>query len=236
MKERIILIGTSLIFCGLWLRQCNITKNQDEVIDSIKNEANVITDSIKSDKPYKEPEQLPIISKPSNVTIYPIDTNANHYKELVIIKDTIRLYNNELDKFDISSDFLLQYPEAPKLLSLELSLNSLELNLLDKSGSITGRGYKLDLANREYLFSNNTLSSNVIQTCNPGTTNSKVPSYSFSFSAAYQYRPLPNFHDLNINFNVETKKINYTIGVNAYNYKTEKGITPILGISYKLPL
>lgn len=232
--ERIILIGTSLIFCGLWLRQCNITKNKDEVINNIIDEANVVTDSTKSKKPYVEPDPLPIISKPNEVITYPKDT-VKPYKELVVLKDTIRLYNNELDKFDISSDFLLQYPEAPKLLSLELSLNSLKLHLLDKSGSITGRGYKLDLANREYLFSNNTLSSTVLQSGNQGT-NTKVPTVSFSFSADYQYRPLPNFHDLNINFNVETKKINYTIGVNAYNYKTEKGITPTLGIKYKLPL
>lgn len=234
MKERIILIGTSLIFCGLWLRQCNITKNRDEVINNMIDEANVITDSIKSKKPYVEPDPLPIISKPSEVITYPKDT-VKPYKELVVLKDTIRLYNNELDKFDISSDFLLQYPEAPKLLSLELSLNSLKLHLLDKSGSIIGRGYKLDLANREYLFSNNTLSSTVLQSGNK-VTNIKVPTVSLSFSADYQYRPLPNFHDLNINFNVETKKINYTIGVNAYNYKTEKGITPTLGIKYKLPL
>lgn len=234
MKERIILIGTSIIFCGLWLRQCNITKNRDEVINNIIDEANVITDSIKSKKPYVEPDPLPIISKPREVITYPKDT-VKPYKELVVLKDTIRLYNNELDKFDISSDFLLQYPEAPKLLSLELSLNSLKLHLLGKSGSIIGRDYKLDLANREYLFSNNIMSSSLIN----NSHNNLVPTKNnigYSLTADYQYRPLPNFHDLNINFNVETKKINYTIGVNAYNYKTEKGITPTLGIKYKLPL
>lgn len=234
MKERIILIGTSLIFCGLWLRQCNITKNRDEVINNIIDEANVITDSIKSKKPYVEPDPLPIISKPSEVITYPKDT-VKPYKELVVLKDTIRLYNNELDKFDISSDFLLQYPEAPKLLSLELSLNSLKLHLLGKSGSIIGRGYKLDLANREYLFSNHTMSSSLINNSHNNAVGTKN-TIGYSLTADYQYRPLPNFHDLNINFNIETKKINYTIGVNAYNYKTEKGITPTLGIKYKLPL
>lgn len=177
---------------------------------------------------------LPIISKPSEVITYPKDT-VKPYKELVVLKDTIRLYNNELDKFDISSDFLLQYPEAPKLLSLELSLNSLKLHLLGKSGSIIGRGYKLDLANREYLFSNNTMSSSLINNSHNNLVGTKN-NIGYSLTADYQYRPLLNFHDLNINFNIETKKINYTIGVNAYNYKTEKGITPTLGIKYKLPL
>lgn len=228
--ERIILIGTSLIFCGLWINECT---SRNKLITSLEEERNLVTDSVKFKKPYKEPDPLPIISKPNKVISYPKDT-LKPYKELKIVKDTIRLYNNELDKFDISSDFLLQYPEAPKLLSLELSINSLKLNLLDKSGSIIGRGYKLDLENREYLFSNNTLSSSVTSKSN--STYSYKKSIGYFISASYQYRPLPNFHDLNLNFNIETKNIIYTLGLNAYHYKSDKGITPIFGIGYKLPL
>lgn len=228
-KEQITLIGLSLVFCGLWIRECNINRNLEDTINSINDEANAIPDTIISDKPYKEPDPLPIQSKPDKVTLYPKDTTNYPYKEVVIIKDTIRLYNNELDKFDISSDFLLQYPEAPKLISFDLSKDYLELNLLDKSGSIIGKGYDLDLDNRDYLFVNNSLSSAIIR-LNKQKTHNKL-----GLVINYQYRPLPNFHDLNLDLNLETKKFIYTLGINGYCYPNNKGVTPVLRIAYKIP-
>lgn len=229
-KESLIPIGIALIFCSLWLRECNVNRNLEDTINSIREEENKETDTIISDKPFIEPDPLPIQSKPDKVIIYPKDTANYPYKEIVFIKDTIRLYNNELDKFDIHSDFLLQYPEAPKLVSFELSKEYLELSLLEKSGSIIGKGYILDLDNRKYAFQGNKLTSAIL----PQTSFIRKPPTLY-LNAHYEYRPLPNFHDFNLDFNIETKRFIYTLGINGYIYPNNQGLTPRLGISYKIP-
>lgn len=230
--ERYIAIGLVILLFSLLLRECKINDDKDKLITALRDEANLVTDSIKSDKPFELPEPLPITNKPNQYIEYPKDTSSNNlpYKEIEIIKDTIRLYNNELDKFDIHSDFLLQYPEAPKLISFELSKDYLELSLLEKSGSIIGKGYTLDLQNRKYLYSENQLTSEILK-----SSDKLFSKPTLCFMVNYQYRPLPSFHDLNLDFNIETKKFIYTLGINGYIYPNNKGITPKVSITYKIP-
>lgn len=218
-SDKIILIGTSLLFFGLYLHQCRINKSFNEA-------SKIKTDTIYKTHPYKPPKGLPIPNPPLEVIFYPNDTNY-HYKELILIKDTIRLYNNELDKFDIDNNYLLQFPKQPKLLNFGLSKSKMEFTLLETSGSIIGRGYDIDLNNNIYRFNGVSLTS---EPAHRSSNNKHI-----QFTASYLYRPLPNFHDLSLNLNFETKKFIYTLGVNGYHYPgiNSKGITPQLQITYK---
>lgn len=217
--DKIILIGTSILFFGLYLHQCKVNKSHNEA-------SNIKTDTIYKTEPYKPPKDLLIFNPPLEVIFYPRDTNY-HYKELVYLKDTIRLYNNELDKFDINSSYLLQYPKQPKLLDFELSDSEMKFTLLETSGSIIGRGYTIDVNKYRYRFNGTNLTSELIK--------KSIFHPTIFFTTCYTYRPLPNFHDLNFNLNIETKKFIYTLGVNGYNYPrlNSMGITPQLQITYK---
>lgn len=225
--ERILLIGTSLLFCGLWLKEC---KSSKDLIKAIEDVQNVKTDTIYSDNPYQKPEDLPISNKPNDITIYPKPKPDTIYvKEVEIKKDTIRLYYNETGKLDINKDYLFQYPEAPKLLNFELSKDYMKFDLLDISGSIIGRGYSINTDYFNYVFNGNSLSSKIIsEPLENGFKNH------FGISTSYSYRPLPNFHDIYLNLDFETKNFIYTVGVNGYLYPHNKGITPNLKITYKI--
>lgn len=217
--DKIFLFCTSIMFLGLYLNQCKVNRSLNEAI-------NIKPDTVYKPYPYIPPKDLPIPNPPLEVIFYPRDTNY-HYKELVLIKDTIRLYNNELDKFDINSNYLLQYPKQPKLLNFELSKSEMEFTLLETSGSIIGRGYSIDTDKYKYRFNGNNLTSEPIK--------SGIFHSSIFFTTSYTYRPLPNFHDLNFNLNIETKRFIYTLGVNGYHYPkfNLQGITPQLQITYK---
>lgn len=220
--DKIILFGTSVLFFGLYLHQCKVNKSLNEA-------SKIKTDTIYKPLPYKPSKDLIIPNPPLEVIFYPRDTNY-HYKELVLIKDTIRLYNNELDKFDINSDYLLQYPKQPKLLEFDLSKSEMKFTLLETSGSIIGRGYSIDTDKYKYRFNGTQLTSEPL-------IDKRLHPYfsSIYFTTSYIYRPLPNFHDLNFNLNIETKKFIYTLGINGYHYPrvNSKGITPQLQITYK---
>lgn len=207
----IILIGI-IIYLSLNLRKLN--QNIDR---GFYNK----TETIYSSKPLRLDDPLKVVLPPINVTLYPKELVP--YKELVIIKDTIRLYNSE-NHLDINKYFLLQYPKASKLISLDLTSSKLELNLLDINGLVKKEEYPIDLSNNKYLYIDNCLTYEPIK-----------PKFKFGFDAQYYFRPINNLHDLNLNLKLDTRNFTYRLGINTFFYPNMNkriGIDPIISVQY----
>lgn len=221
MKKFII---TSVIVILSSLSIVLLLKNHQ--LSSQLKEKEYVTKVIKSPTPIEIPKPYGIEVPPSIITLYPLDVVNVPYKEVKTIKDTIRLYNSE-DSLDINKQYLLQYPEASKLLYFDLTSKELQLSLLDINGNIHKDDYCLDLYNYNYRLSNNKLTSEKI-----GFFKKIRPELS------YTIRPLINFHDLNLSLKLDTKNFTYRFGINSYYYpklsgNDKFGITPLFNISYR---
>lgn len=184
----------------------------------------LIPDTLISKNPYVKPDKLPNTLNPNKVTLYPKEMDT--LNDISIISDTIKIKNIS-DSISILDTYLKNYPLASKLISMDLSKDNLTLDLLNIEGNFITKNYTLDLNSRTYRYVDNELTYKDINT---KTTN-------FYFEGTYSIRPIDNLHDLDLSFNIETKRVIYKVGINTYLYPkfNSIGIGPKLSLTYKIP-
>jgi len=95
------------------------------------------------------------VAPASEITIY---TPEYITTTIEITPDSILLLVDELrDSLEIAKNYLLNFPNKPKLVALELTQNKLELTLLDISGSIKTNKYPLFLNKYDYIHTGSSL-------------------------------------------------------------------------------
>lgn len=70
----------------------------------------------------------------------------------IIIHDTLYLEDTNGKRFRINKEYLLYKPGAPKLIAGVFTGNNLSLDLLDTSGKIQTKTYKLDYPSYDYIW------------------------------------------------------------------------------------
>ena len=109
------------------------------------------------DKPYPVPKPYPYEVLVQGVTIYEPDTIALDSMKILLNKKEVMIWR--LDKqIHISQNYLKQFPSNPKLLELNLSLDTLSLSLLKTDGIPSKSEYGLNLSGFKYKWTNDGLS------------------------------------------------------------------------------
>jgi len=187
-------------------------KLKDEIaINEIK------TDSIKKSKYIEVAKPFNVYLKPDKVIQYlPDPTNKNRYDSLKLAYKQILLLSNTTgtsiitntvhDTLRIANSFLLQYPEANKLISFELSKSRMVLQMLRIDGIPVANIYDLNLDNYQYRFSDNNM------------TTKRIGQFHLYPSLNYSYRILNNLHDLDLDLNIKTTNFIYKAGANTFYY------------------
>lgn len=220
--ERILSLSLSALFLGLFLHQCFENKSYKGKLNQSLNHK---TETIFSEKPYKVPNLFDNSLQPLNVVFYPNPDISKPVNKVILIRDTIRLYTNDNrdSTLNYHTNFLTFHPYASKLVNLNLTSNSLQLDLLAPEGSIYSEYYPLNLTKYDYRYQENRLSF-------------KKKKLKLNFEASYSFRPLNNFHDIDLMIKFDTNRFTYGIGLNTYIYPTfDKpiGFDPIFKVTYR---
>lgn len=213
-------IGITLIITIGIILLVNLFK--DIYLGRIQRDLNNKTDTVYVNKYLPSKVEYKYITKPEEVIIYK-DREVIKWDTLRVQGDTITIYKDNQIFVEVKSNFLLLYPENPKLIGFDLSNKEISLDLLSKQGKEYTEKYKINTQNNSYRYINNQMS-----------VKPKLIS-GLNISGEYYYRPLINYHDLNINLNLKTGKFTYIGGLNTYYYpEIEKKLnfTPIVGIRY----
>lgn len=122
---------------------------------------NYITDTVYITK-YLKPKPLLDQVKPHIVKLY---MSSEDSMKLVRLNDSLQivLSTTKPDTVYISDGFLTQFPKSPKLLSLDLQMDSLGLTLLFRDASIKGFLYPLQLSHYRYRFDETGLTAEKIK-------------------------------------------------------------------------
>lgn len=171
------------------------------------------------------PEPYEVIMSPTVIRIYEKDTTSKYNEFSLREKDLVLTTPNQLDSILISKEFLKSFPLQPKLLHLDLTKNQLSLGLLDTDGTIHQDLYPLDLSNYQYQWTSNQFSKK------------KIRNLKLEPTIGYQYRPLNNLHDIDINLNLKTNGFNYKFGLNGFYYprlQNQPSWDFVIGITYNL--
>lgn len=190
-------------------------KNEKIYINNIKGKS----DTLYVNKYLTPEKEYVYTSIPTTVIKYKHDTVR---LDSVVIKDKIiKTYLKDTLYSQFNMGYLTNYPKSEKLIQLSLTNKNLDLSLVTLNGEVISKSFIINTENYNYLYTNNNLTfKNKFRLC---------------LSAAYYIRPVVNMHDINIDLSVKTGKLQYIGGMNLFyypNYKTNIGITPILGIKY----
>lgn len=195
---------------------------KDIYIGRIQNDLNNKTDTIYVDKYLPGKTEYKYITVPKEVIIYK-DREVIKWDTLKTKGDTITIYKKDSILIEVKTNFLLLYPENPKLIGFDLNNKEVSLDLLSKQGKEYTEKYNINTLNNSYRYINNKM-----------TVKPKLIS-GFNISGEYYFRPLINYHDLNINLNLKTGKFTYIGGLNTYYYpsiENKLNYTPVVGIRY----
>lgn len=158
-------------------------------------------------KPYKN------LSPPKLITIYKY-SDPVRVDSVIYHTDTVTMYVRDSikpSKIDFNKDFLLNYPDSPKLLQMLLNGNDLSFNLLFPNGESTQYDYYIKPDRYKYHFNGREL-----------THERKSFFKNISPFVSYQIRPIKNLHDLDFGIKYNTNKFNYVMGINGYYYPNIK--------------
>lgn len=213
-------IGITLIITIGIILLVNLFK--DIYLGRIQRDLNNKTDTVYVNKYLPSKVEYKYITKPEEVIIYK-DREVIKWDTLRVQGGTITIYKDNQIFVEVKSNFLLLYPENPKLIGFDLSNKEISLDLLSKQGKEYTEKYKINTQNNSYRYINNQMS-----------VKPKLIS-GLNITGEYYYRPLINYHDLNINLNLKTGKFTYIGGINTYYYpgvENKLNFTPIVGIRY----
>lgn len=209
MKKTITIMGILILVLGyiLFVTISQKKKIKDELdISKIKVHLVIKKKNIEVPKPY------PVYQSAGKEIQYLPDTTKNKYDKLKLEYDhLVLLHNNQSnstvhDTLRIANSFLLQYPEASKLISFDLSKSKLILQLLRIDGIPVEDYYDLNLDNYNYRYSNGNMS------------NKRFGQFHLYPDLSYSFRPLNNLHDVDFDLNVKTTNFIYKLGANAFYY------------------
>jgi len=112
-----------------------------------------ITDTVYIKIPYEVPKPYPVPTKPKEVKIFTVDSTALDSLKLILQGKDI-LIEGLSEEIKISQYYLKQFPKNPKLLSLSLSRDSLNLSLLNITGIPQETSWPVHLNENTYLWDN----------------------------------------------------------------------------------
>lgn len=126
------------------------------------------TDTVYVDKPYEVPIPYEVPTPPKVIKIYRIDSTSIDSLSM-IIKDKDLLIFKLKDSILVSEFYLKQFPKNPKLLSLGLTKDSLDISLLNINGSINTFNWPINLTYFDYMWDyKNNLTRSVHKVSNYG--------------------------------------------------------------------
>lgn len=141
---------------------------------------------------------------PERVFFYFTDTS--YVENVKIQTDTLIITERDSSSLFYNTNFLTQYPHAPKLLQLNFSERKLSLALLNVQGNIYRETYSVDTRFSRYQYTDHLTSDRV-------SFWQKIQPF-----AQIQTRPVHNLWDLDLGISYNTRKINYEFGLNGYYY------------------
>ena len=145
----------NIILCVLVIILCLLLFNR-KFIDSGVDRTEYVTDTFIVERPYKVPVPYKDTAKP-RVVIGWLSPKSND--SLILINDSlIRLLDSLGNlKYDINGDFLKLYPTSPKLISLELDIDTLSITTMGIQANVSTNKYPLWLLSEKYLWIDGTL-------------------------------------------------------------------------------
>lgn len=178
------------------------------------------TDTVYVNKPFNPIPQFKFVNLPYFVTFW----NEPEVKIDTVYTDNTSIhYVIPSGHAEFNHQFLLKYPESPKLIQMTTSKGNLDFTFLKPDGLIRTESYTFYPEVNYYNYQNS------------GLTYKRKPFFQrFEISPEVQVRPLVNMYDLNLGLKYKTRKIYYEIGINSYYYPTfgpqALGFTPYLKV------
>lgn len=183
------------------------------------------TDTVYLDKPFEPEPGFDHGQKPNTIIKYVDKPYPVEVKTVEYIHDTITIYLKDSTKIEVKPDFLVKYPNDDKLIQMIIRGETLDLSLMDKSGSEYTKVYDNI---RPDLFDYNYVNQNL--------TFKRKPFFQrFSPVARFTLRPVKQLYDLDFGLKYNTSKFNYEAGINAFYYpnlKTGLGTDFYIQVSY----
>lgn len=147
-KKTLIIVLLSLILIGLVIWDRFFRERPSPIVINY----DYITDTIIDSIPYQVPIPYPVPTPPSTIVIHISDSLAIDSLSL-IIKGKEILIARLRDTLAIQQNFLKQYPNNPKLLSMNLTRDSLVFGLLPITAQIEEYHWPIDLNRFNYSWS-----------------------------------------------------------------------------------
>lgn len=182
VKHILIVLGTLLIVWAIFqIPSCESKPKPQYWEDPNFKPETVYVDKpypVKGDSfPYKVP---PIVVIKWKDRIIPGHINCID-DSLILVIDSL---GREMRK--VNKQFLLQFPESPKLVGGLFKLDTMKLDLLETTGSITSKVYPVDYNRFEYEWHNNSIRAKELTNKKPtGSSQGKKLNHSFYVQAGY---------------------------------------------------
>ena len=193
-------------------------KHKPIPIDQVK------TDTIYVNKPFKPIPEYKFINIPYLVTFW---SDPDIKIDTVYVDSSQIHYVLPSGNVDLNHQFLVKYPENPKLLQMVTSKESLEFTFLKPDGLVRTEKYSFYPEVNYYNYQND------------GLTYKRKPFIQrFEISPEVMVRPFANMYDLNFGLKYKTRKIYYEIGINSYYYPvlsfSQLNVTPYVRVGLTL--
>ena len=182
------------------------------------------TDTVYVKKPFTPIPQYKFLKVPYLVTFW---AEPDIKIDTVYVDSSKVHYVIPTGHIEFNHQFLLKYPENPKLVQMVTSKGNLELTFLKPDGLIRTEKYEFYPEVNYYNYQNS------------GLTYKRKPFFQrFEISPELMVRPLANMYDLNLGLKYKTRIIYYEIGLNSYYYPAlgnkPLGLTPYLRVGLTL--
>lgn len=222
LTKNLVPLVSIILVVLLAIRSCNQQPENVKIITEYK------TDTLYVPEPYKVWDTLEIISPPRYITVYKTDTIWREYS-LECNDDSIKLINDSLShEINIHKSFLTQFPDAPKLVDLNLTLDSLKLTTLNNQGRVANFSYPIFLDQLAYQYVGGTLRNEPIDN---KSSSSILRSKDLYGNIGYQFllkKPL-----VGLEYNVKTKSLLFSLEA-ASTIETQPILSLTGKVGYKL--
>jgi len=161
-KDVLYLVGIGAILILLIYILFGKTDSIPDIVYNYK------TDTIYVDRPYEVPVPYEVPTPPKVVKVYLVDSTSIDSLSM-IIKDKDLIIFKLRDSILISEYYFKQFPKNPKLLSLGLSKDSLNISLLNIGGNVNSFNWPINLTYFDYRWDyENNLTRSVHKVSNYG--------------------------------------------------------------------
>lgn len=145
------LIGLIILYQIFWVKH-----NKPENIAMIK----YITKEIIKEVPYEVPviTEKDIFVPPITITRW-LPQEPIQIDSAKIITDYLVLHKKDGTEQTYKTNFLVLYPDAPKLLDFKVSYEYLDITTFDKNSKVTTQSYPLYLDTQNYIFTDSKLTT-----------------------------------------------------------------------------